>query len=66
MSDSKILYYIPCSRYIQRSNDIIKILNNEDSDSLLSNINIRPISDFLQDDVDYEKYSIPNKVIVIL
>ncbi|CAB5376483.1 uncharacterized protein OCT59_021733 [Rhizophagus irregularis] len=63
VSDSKILYYIPCSRYSQRSNDIIKILNNEDSDSLLSKINIRPISDFLQDDVDYEKYSIPNKTL---
>ncbi|GBC08991.1 hypothetical protein RclHR1_08530002 [Rhizophagus clarus] len=63
-SDSKILHYIPCSRYNQRSNDIINILNNEDSDSLLSNINIRPISDFLQDDVNYEKYSIPNKTLI--
>ncbi|GES79546.1 tRNA (cytosine(38)-C(5))-methyltransferase [Rhizophagus clarus] len=63
-SDSKILHYIPCSRYSQRSNDIINILNNEDSDSLLSNIDIRPISDFLQDDVNYEKYSIPNKTLI--
>jgi len=61
---SKILPYIPCSQYNQHSNDIINILNNEDSDSLLSNINIRPIGDFLQDDVNYEKYSIPNKTLI--
>jgi len=26
-------------------------------------MNIKPISDFLQDDINYEKYSIPDKVI---
>lgn len=29
-------------------------------------MNIKPISDFLQDDINYEKYSIPNKVIIDL
>ncbi|PKC04672.1 S-adenosyl-L-methionine-dependent methyltransferase [Rhizophagus irregularis] len=53
---------IPNSRlryYLLVNINIIRIY----SDSLLSKINIRPISDFLQDDVDYEKYSIPNKTL---
>lgn len=62
---SQILCHIPCSSYKLQSNDITKILNNKDY-SLLSNINIKPISDFLQDDINYDKYSIPDKVTIDL
>ena len=59
---SKTLYHIPCSSYNQHFNDTRNHSINEDP-PLSSDLNIRPISDFLQDDINHEKYSIPNKVI---
>ncbi|CAG8463206.1 283_t:CDS:2 [Funneliformis caledonium] len=46
---SKIFYHIPCSSYNQ---------------PLSSDLIIRPIDDFLHDDVNYEKYSVPNETLI--